>query len=166
MLWLHRRLRRRRGGLMFEFALLLPVVVFLIGFTVDMGRLVSLSSTLHDASAVAARSGARQGFAGSIPGGVPCNEPTRNGSNPSYDAFCEAFRPIPGSRLISVELRSPSSDGTGRWCSRNYEGNLYVSFRARAHLDYITPGIESVIAVTKGGRDLVATGVARCEVAR
>ncbi len=151
---------------MFEFALLLPIVVFLIGFTVDMGRLVSLSSTLHDSTAVAARAGARQGFAGSIPGGPPCSELARYGANPSYDAFCEAFRPISGSRLVSVELRSPATDGSGRWCSRNSESNLYVSFRARAHLDYITPGIESVIAVTRGGRDLVATGVARCEVAR
>lgn len=157
---------RRRGGLMFEFALLLPLVMFLIAFTIDMGRLVSLNSTLHDSAAVAARAGARQGFAGHIPGGVLCQTRTSPGVNPSYEAFCQAFRPLDGVELRSVELLSPSPDGVDRWCSRSSESNLYVTVRAVAHLNFITPGIENVIAAAKGGRDVVAVGVARCEVAR
>jgi hypothetical protein len=157
---------RRRGGLMFEFALLLPLVVFLISFTIDMGRLVSLNSTLHDSTAVAARAGARQGFAGHIPGGQLCGSRISTGANPSYEAFCEAFRPLDGVKLVSVELLSPSPDGVDRWCSRTSESNLYVTVRARANLNFITPGIENVIAAAQGGQDVVAVGLARCEVAR
>jgi hypothetical protein len=151
---------------MFEFALLLPLVMFLISFTIDMGRLVSLNSTLHDSTAVAARAGARQGFAGHIPGGQLCTSRIATGANPSYEAFCEAFRPLDGVELRSVELLSPSPEGVDRWCSRTSEANLYVTVRARAKLNFITPGIDNVIAAAQGGREVVAVGLARCEVAR
>jgi len=156
----------RRGGLMFEFALLLPLVIFLISFTIDMGRLVSLNSTLHDATAVAARAGARQGFAGHIPGGQLCQTMFSNGANPSYEAFCESFRPLDGVQLDTVELLTPSAEGVDRWCSRSSESNLYVTVRASATLNFITPGIENVIAAAQGGRSVISVGVARCEVAR
>lgn len=152
---------------MFEFALLLPLVVFLIGFTIDMGRLVSLTTTLHDATAVAARAGARQGFAGTVPGGVPCppGGVRATGTNPSYEAFCDAFLEIPGTQLRSVRVETPR--GLGGECTRELgEDGLYVRVYARAHLDYITPGMETIVAAAKGGRDLSSRGIARCEVAR
>lgn len=151
---------------MFEFALLLPLVVFLIGFTIDMGRLVGLSSTLHDATAVAARAGARQGFAGTVPGGTPCPDGMAfRGTNPSYEAFCGTFLKIPGTQLRSVRIESPRGvDGS---CDRNLgEDGLYVRVVATAHLDYITPGMETIVAATQGGRDITTRGIARCEVAR
>ena len=160
------RRNTRRGGLMFEFALLLPLIIFLISFTIDMGRLVSLNSTLHDATAVAARAGARQGFAGHIPGGQLCQTKFSSGAYPSYEAFCESFRPLDGVVLDSIELLTPSPEGVDRWCSRISESNLYVTVRASATLNFITPGIETVIKAAQGGRSVVSVGVARCEVAR
>jgi hypothetical protein len=157
----------RRGGLMFEFALLLPLVVFLIGFTIDMGRLVSVSTTLHDATSVAARAGARQGYAGTVPAGTPCPKTgvSTTGVNPSYEAFCEAFLDIPGTDLVSVRVETPR--GISGECVRGIgESGLYVRVYAKAHLDYITPGMETIVAAAKGGRDIASRGVARCEVAR
>jgi hypothetical protein len=151
---------------MFEFALLLPLVVFLIGFTIDMGRLVSLSTTLHDATAVAARAGARQGFAGTVPGGQTCppSGVPATGANPSYEAFCDAFINIPGTKLLSVRVETPSGNGE---CNRALgENGLYVRIYAKAHLDYITPGIETIVAAAANGEDLASRGIARCEVAR
>jgi hypothetical protein len=85
--------------------------------------------------------------------------------NPSYEAFCEAFLDIPGTDLVSVRVETPR--GISGECVRGIgESGLYVRVYAKAHLDYITPGMETIVAAAKGGRDIASRGVARCEVAR
>ena len=66
--------RVRRGAQMLEFAMLLPIFMFLIVFTFDMGRLVLTTVALNDVTQQAARSGAQVGgrsaHARGWPGGV------------------------------------------------------------------------------------------------
>ena len=158
--------RRAKGGLMFEFALLLPLVMLLVAFTIDMGRLVSLSSTLHDATSVSARQGARVGYAGHIPGGKLCVGTPTSGVQPSYEAFCEAFRPLDGAELLTLDITTPTADGVDRWCNSNNKLNLYVTITATAKLNFITPGIDWIVSAANGGSHVRSVGVARCELAR
>jgi len=157
--------RRRRGGQLLEFTLLLPMALFLLVFSIDMGRTVLATTGLQDAAAVGARAGARIGFSGSVPGEGVCVGSSSTG-NPSYDAFCESASILGGARVTGVEILSPNGYGQ-RFCTESPESNTYVTIRARATIDYITPGLATLIGFTTGtGDDIVVTGTARCEVTR
>lgn len=163
---LRKRRHRSRGGVMVEFALIFPLALVIMLFAVDMGRVVLLSTGLHDATAVAARAGARQGFIGSDTKG------------PARAAFNEATNVVPGLKgnISSFKVVSPTrviagtANRTGIWCT---QANLYVKVSARANIGFITPGLGSLLNTFGGGKSDIpgaitigATGVARCEVAR
>lgn len=165
MITRYRRRRKGRASVMLEFALIFPVALAIMLFAVDMGRLVLLNTGLHDATAVAARAGARQGFVGT------------DTSGPSYTAFQEAVDVLPGlsDSVSSFSIVNPTtnfsgSDRSGRWCTQT---DLYVRVRAQADIQFITPGLGSILTAVGGGSSnlpggvtITSTGVARCEVAR
>jgi Flp pilus assembly protein TadG len=160
------RRRKRRGGILLEFVLSVPFALLLVLLTIDVGRLILVNTALQDAVAVSARSGARQGIVGANPAGAgqPC-QTLSSGFNPSYDAFCEAARNIPGATLVSFQINRPSgSQSSQRICTR--PNQIYVEVEARARVDLLTPGLRSLTngAVLPDG--VRAVGVARCEVAR
>jgi hypothetical protein len=176
-------MNKNKGGLMFEFALLLPLIVGLIGFTIDMGRYINLATTLQDSTSVAARAGARIGYAGDSNSYQECPVINNNDSqyylpstsNPSFNAFCESFEQIKrisqGVKMESFLIETPmftfsSSDDSGYWCKRDNNKNLYVTISASANLDFITPGLSNVFKFMNDGVIVKAKGVARCEVAR
>lgn len=150
---------------MLEFAMILPVALAIMLFAVDMGRLVLLSTGLHDSTAVAARAGARQGYIGTATNG------------PVEDAFHEASNVVPGLKdsVTSLVINSPRSNFTsggrnGAWCTQS---DIMVKVTARADIQFITPGLGGLLTMmTDNGSDLPgavnisSTGVARCEVAR
>ncbi len=152
------RRNRRRGVEMLEFAILLPIFIFILMFTIDMGNVIFLSGTLHDAVFVAARSGAQVG-AGCYndPVGGDCAGPSRN-------AFNQALAGIPGVRQSYVNSFAVTEGAT---CT-NVPGGNYVVVRASYRVHFITPGLFSLINVATAGHgwSLSATGVARCEVVR
>lgn len=157
--------RKRRGSQLLEFALLIPMALVLITFSVDMGRLILATTSLSDATAVAARAGARVGYAGAIPAPGNCTGGVGT-SNPSYNAFCQAATVLGGSRINSVELLTPSGLGD-RPCIAGAESTEYVTVRARATLDFITPGLTSIVKLALDSKALIeVTGTARCEVTR
>lgn len=150
---------------MFEFALLVPLVMFLIAFTIDMGRIVSISSTLYDATSVAARAGARVGYSGLMPEKNICKNVISN-SAPSYHAFCEAYRPIAGAELITVAVISPlSEDGIGS-CASNSHSNSFVTIRSTAKVDLLTPGLESLLTAIRKGSQISTIAAAKCEISK
>lgn len=156
---------RSRGGQLLEFTLLLPMALFLLVFSIDMGRTVLATTGLQDAAAVGARAGARIGFSGGVPGEGVCVGSFSTG-NPSYDAFCESASILGGARITGVEIISPNGYGS-RFCTESPESNTYVTIRVRARIDYITPGLATLIGMSTGtGDDIVVTGTARCEVTR
>ena len=145
--------RRRRGVVMIEFAMILPLFLFLMLFTVDMGRMVLLQAGLQDATQQSARAGAQVGGA-SI-------------SNRSRITFDSAIDAAPGLESGRVSRFTINSGGT---CSA---GQTNVTIDARYSASLITPGLTALLGVFAGqdGQDagdwsLSATSVARCEVLR
>lgn len=162
------RQRRRRGGILLEFVLSVPFALLLVLLTIDVGRLILVNTALQDAVAVSARTGARQGIVGANPAGagIPCLGPqVMFGTNPSYDAFCEAARNIPGATVVGFQINRPTgSQGASRVCTQ--PSQIYVEVEARAQVQLLTPGLKALTngAVLPDG--VRAVGVARCEVAR
>lgn len=158
-----RRRRRNKAGQLLEFTLLLPMALVLMTFTIDMGRLVLASTSLHSATATGARAGARVGYSGTTPADSTCQS-ISGGDNPAYDAFCQAAQITGGARITSVEIINPLGDGI---CVAGSDLTQYVTMRATARLDFITPGLAALVGVNTGtGSDIEATGSARCEVTR
>lgn len=144
--------KRRRGSVMIEFALVIPAFLFLIMFSIDMGRAVFYSGVLHDAVQQAARTGAQVGMAGTDRAG------------PARSAFDRAVDAAPGmsvDRVASFRVVSGTVCGT------------YVTIRAEYRMPLVTPGLARLAAMAGGSRQpgfnevlLGATSVARCEVTR
>jgi Flp pilus assembly protein TadG len=129
-------------------------------FTVDMGRLVLLTTGLHDAAAVSARAGARQGQAGT----------EKNG--PSFRAFEEASKVVPGLQDSQFKIVSPTTSvgsAGSKWCTTD---DQYVRITATSDISFITPGLGALLGLvgsvdpSDAGVTISATGVARCEVIR
>jgi Flp pilus assembly protein TadG len=139
---------------MIEFAMVLPLFLFILLFTVDMGRMVLLQAALQDATQQAARSGAQVGGA------------NKNG-NKSQTTFNEAVSNAPGmttSRISEFSVLAGSS------CTA-FQPN--VTIRTAYQADFVTPGLSTLLGVFTGDErgpeadwTLRATSVARCEVLR
>jgi hypothetical protein len=147
----------------------MPFMLILVFLTIDVGRIVMVNTALHEAVTVAARAGARQGYVG-IVRSTTCSGGVGTG-NPSYDAFCELAKTIPGANVQDLRILSPDSRLNGGFvCQQNAGGsNLYVTVVAGADLDLITPFLADIVG-TLNETDLkgvlTAAGTARCEVAR
>jgi Flp pilus assembly protein TadG len=148
--------RKRRGATLLEFAMVLPLILVLIMFAVDMGRMAMLSGALADATGVAARRAAQYGAAGN---------PT---TGPARQAFDQQIVLVPGlsqgvdaagTQAFTVEVTSTS----GQICTVD---KPYVRITGRADVRFITPGVYTMLSAFKGdGLMLRYTAVARCEVA-
>jgi Flp pilus assembly protein TadG len=139
----------RRGVEMLEFTMIVPFLFLFICFSIDMGNVVFLEGTLHDAVFVSARTGAQFGAAGT------------NTSGASYNAFNQAVSGLPGGtgNIASYTVVSGST------CTTNSPNN-YVQINATYRMQLITPGLYQVLSIFGGPFVLKATGVARCEVVR
>lgn len=150
--------RHRRASLMIEFALILPLFIFFILFSIDAGRLMLLRAELQDATQQAVRAGAQVGGA------------EFNGFSPSRDAFDRAVSYAPGleaARVQSFEILGPPTNkcGTGSVATTH----VTISTEYRAQL--VTPGLGALldivtdnVSVPGDGWILRATSTARCEV--
>lgn len=161
--------RHRRGVSFLEYALSLPLIIVMIFLTIDIGRIVMMSTALHEAVTVGARAGARTGYVGGVPG--RCETAGITGET-TYDALCEVARNIPGGTVSGITISSPTTGAPNRYC-RNGAGtaNLYVTVSASlTNLQLLTPGLGSLLTAVNSQNALpgalVATGSARCEVAR
>lgn len=152
------RLRRgrsgRRGTQILEFALLLPLFLFMLLFSIDMGRMVLISGAVHDAAFVAARAGAQVGDTGPNPGGA------------SARAFASAVEIVPGAEQSRASVLEVSGA-----CQEPY--NLNVRVKVSYRVQFITPGLTTLLGMVNGERRapegdwiLPAVGIARCEVVR
>lgn len=147
---IRRRTRTRRGSVMIEFALMLPMFLFFVLFSIDAGRLMLMRASLQDATQQAARAGAQVGGA------------LQN--NVSLSAFDEAVELAPGmdpSRAVIVVL-------AGNRCTA---GQKYVTVRSTYEAQLATPGLVSLLRMISngstgpsGGWVLRATSTARCEI--
>lgn len=151
------RTRRSRGAQLLEFAITLPIFLFMLLFSLDMGRMVFLSGVVHDAAFTSARAGAQVGAAGT------------NASGASRTAFYEAVDAIPGSKNEDATFQVVSSN---ECTSSGRDEDTFVEVRVSYKVRFITPGLNSMLGVMSdrdngdGSWTLPATGVARCEIVR
>ncbi len=168
MKWFRPRRRtpgRPKAGQLLEFSLLLPMALILITFSVDLGRLVLASTTLHASASSAARAGARVGYAGTVPAPGNCSG-SLGADNPAYEAFCQAGQITAGASIESFDVLTPTGGGL-RFCVAGAQSTQYVTVRAKARIDFVTPGLAVLLGVNTGdGATFEAVGTARCEVTR
>jgi Flp pilus assembly protein TadG len=137
---------------MLEFMLVLPVFIFFVFFTIDVGRLVLIRAQLQDATQQAARAGAQVG-------GNTAVSTAAFGNNLNTAAFIDSSKAL----LTVTNNCNPNNGDTN---------NLY---KVRAQSSYTTtlttPGLGAVFNVvsksnasTKGSWTLTAVSSARCEV--
>jgi hypothetical protein len=148
--------RRRKGATLLEFAFVLPLILVLITFSIDMGRVMMISGGLADATSVAARRAALFGATGD------------SGSGIARQAFNEQISVVPG---LSDSVARAGGDGFrvvgGGVCS---SANPYVRVRGQANIRFITPGMDQLLGLAGGrsnigsGMNVSYTAVARCEV--
>lgn len=136
---------------MVEFALLLPMFLFFIVFSIDAGRLMLLRAELQDATQQSARAGAQAGDA-------------RRG-NVSRIAFNEAIELAPGLDQAGIR-RFVIAEG-----SPCITSNPYVTIRTEYNAALVTPGLESLLGLISRGSQsssgqwvLRAVSTSRCEV--
>lgn len=170
-----KRSSRRRGGVLLELVLTIPVSVALIFLSIDVGRLVLVKSYLHDSAAVAARAAARTGDLGTTRGPIEgaglCASTERDTSN-AYRAFCEAVRYIPGGEANFFRVDLVDENGrvaeNAQFCQTEY---LYVRVQTGGSVPYLTDvfantaDLVNIEVPSLGGIGITASAVARCEVA-
>jgi Flp pilus assembly protein TadG len=146
---------RRRGAAMLEFAIVLPVMLFLLLFTLDVGRTLLVQSVVQDSAFAAARAAAQIGE-----------------TSGAESVFSSSLALMPAA--IDTEVLRISS-GTGRaGASAQSAGQTecsierpYVYVYAQVRVPLFTPGLGALIgAARQEGWTLSASAVARCEVAR
>jgi hypothetical protein len=146
--YINARKRRKYKGVQFiEFSLILPIMLYLMLLSIDMGRLVFLSGIVHDAAFYSARQGAIQGGAEGV----------------SQAAFEQALSRFPGSPMVSnfrIDL--------GNRCSAT---DLIVQVTGEVETTLITPGLRSLLNASstisnEGPWRLKATGIGYCEISR
>ena len=90
--------RGARGATMMEFVLILPVLLFVTLFTIDMGNVILTNGAMQDAAYAAARSGAQVGGGALAPetGTYPCRKGAVCTTGVSYNSFRESVEDVPG----------------------------------------------------------------------
>lgn len=151
--------RRKKGGPMLEFVLVLPIILFLFVLVFDIGRFTMANTAISDAAGVGARAGARIGAPGGGSGNCTNLGPS---SNVSYRATCEAARNFQvGWKVENVSVSRPG----GGLCRIS---DPYVVVEVTGSINYFNP-LFAGLALFTGGYDfgeLKQKGIARCEVVR
>jgi Flp pilus assembly protein TadG len=157
----HRRTRRtrRRGVTLIEFAFVLPILLFLMAFMVDMGRLLMVSHAMQEATYRSARAGA-------IAGGA--NISAGANQSVSREAFDRALSEIPGADQVS----GPPTllVDSGGLCTKEGQ-NQFVTVSTTYNVRLLTPGLGTLLTIAGGdgaqvsaSYNLKATSLSRCEV--
>lgn len=161
----------KRAATMIEFAFILPIFMFLLLFTIDMGQVILMSGAMQDATFSAVRAGAQVGGASydARTGVAACQAtgPCTTGS--TYRTFKKATSQIPFAATNTVKGMSILSGGK---CATT-GANAFVSVRTDYSVKLITPGLNAMLGMIDGATtagdpawQLHATAVARCEVVR
>lgn len=145
---------RRRGAVMLEFVMILPMFLFLVFFTVDMGRMTMLSGMLSDTAYIAARAGAQHG--------------TREVAG--RDVIQEALDRVEGNMPTfgadnPIQLTQANARCSGP--------QSHVEVEVTKDVDFITPGLSSLLGAFGGGSSvnlntwtLRSRATVLCEVSR
>jgi Flp pilus assembly protein TadG len=146
---------------MLEFAIVLPLMMFLLTLMVDVGRLFMVSYAMQDATYRSARASA-------VAGGAAARTPT--GGEVYRDAFYQALDEIPGSD--QVEGTPNPVVVTGQFCSTLAPNDQFVTVSSTYDVRLITPGLGTLLNLAGGNTSaflsstvsLTSASLSRCEV--
>lgn len=140
--------RRRRGTALLEFVMILPIFVFMILMSVDLGRMMLNYGAVSDASYIAARAGAQYGTAS--PAGRPG----------SKAAFANALAGMPGINEAEASLRIINGN-----CGSEVS---YIVVEGSYPVKPFTPGLSAMLGVLNGTESftLKTRAAVLCEVVR
>jgi Flp pilus assembly protein TadG len=151
------RRRRTRGAQLLEFAITLPLFLFMLMFSLDLGRMVFMSGLIHDAAFTSARAGAQIGGAGSATTGASRKAFNEVVSNYGWKGTDATYKVVSGATCAKA---ANSADN-------------FVAVDVSYKVFFITPGLNSLLGVLRGGPTasdgswtLKATGLARCEITK
>jgi hypothetical protein len=174
---LHRNARtaRRRAATFIEFTLILPIFLFMMLFSIDMGSLMLMSGAMNDTTFSTARAASQVGGAGynTSTGVLVCTDGSLCNDSTAAGAYKDGIEQIPfdkslfdfsSMRIVSGAACTPSGDGA------------YVRVQADYTVRLITPGLSAMLSAINGGKEdhselrdgynLRSTGVSRCEIFR
>lgn len=171
------RRRRSRAATMMEFVLILPLMLFVVLFTVDMGNVILVNGAMQDAAYSAARAGAQVGGGSLTPDGrYPCGQGASGTSctqGASYEAFRSSVANVPG--YTSKQLSAVSMQiATGGRCAANAtaaRSDNHVTIRVAYNQKLLTPGLSVLMDwsgsdMEDGAWKMAAVASSRCEVVR
>lgn len=151
---------KKRGTALLEFMLIFPAFIILILFTVDMGRLILLSSALSDSTHVATRAVAQHGFVGSA---------AQNNGNAAFQSTIQSFGLFGGSSVSSPTFTVADTNA----CRRGGSGSAaFVKGTGEVSIDLVTPGLGLLLGGIGGGGgvdgeiNLKEEALLRCEITR
>lgn len=162
---------------MLEFALILPIFMFMLLFTIDMGHLILMSSAMQDATYAAATTGAQVGGAGidtSGSGMLVCNNGTTCRAGSTYRSLTSSASQIPGyGKLGSLDSSTPMVIVHGATCVDDGV-NDHVVIRTKYSTSLLTPGLGALLKMMSGSSNgvsdngwvLTSTAAVRCQVIR
>jgi hypothetical protein len=172
------RLARRRGATLLEFLLILPLLIFVSLFTVDMGHVILVNGAMQDAAYAAARAGAQVGGGSLDPatGTFPCGTGASGSTcrtGVSYEAFSAAVGNIPGfasGKVIDPQMRILSG-GRCEATANAVRPDNHVTVEVSYSQELITPGLALLMQWSGSRVDdsrwvMSVTATSRCEVVR
>jgi Flp pilus assembly protein TadG len=167
------RHRKRLGTAMLEFALILPIFMFMMVFVLDMGHLVLMSGAIQDATFSAARTGAQLGGGGvdgSSGGAIVCTNGAACQSGSTWQTLNQTAQQIPGYGSLG-ELKRMTVVKGARCAATGSDTHVVV--RSEYSTELLTPGLGGLLSLFSGKSNnldgdwtLTATAVARCEIVR
>jgi Flp pilus assembly protein TadG len=168
---------------MLEFAMVIPFMLFILAFSIDMGRMVFAANAAQQAVSQAARQSAVFGAAG-IDGTIAsttgetraavvssCNA-TPSQCKMALYAMNTALAETPGGRMLENWALTVSDDPAnklGRVCTASAPS---VRVKLSYDINWLTPGMYSLLGIVGGSGDdaplekqsLATSATARCEV--
>lgn len=169
--------RRSRAATMMEFVLILPLMLFVILFTVDMGNVILVNGAMQDTAYSSARAGAQVGGGSLTPDGrYPCgvtNSGTSCNQGASYTAFRSAVANVPGytsKQLTDVKMQIV----TGGKCTAtgtSARSDNHVTIKVAYKQKLLTPGLSLLMDwsgsdIDNGAWNMSVVASSRCEVVR
>lgn len=178
-------MKRRRASVMLEFALVLPFMLFLLAFTIDMGRMVYAAHAAQQAVSETARQSAvfgAIGIGGDHASAVPASRATAVGACNADRGSCKmglfalhtALTDTPGGQMLQnwqMVVTDDVQNGFGPVCSA---ATPTIRVQLAYDIDWLTPGMTGLLNLVGTGsapasdslptQHMTSTATARCEV--
>jgi len=158
--------RNNKASVLLEFTLIVPMAILLILFSVDVGRYIIYQTNLKESVAVASRTAARIGYAGSDSGATGSSCPQGLDTDVARNSFCKSILSIPGGGvdITNFTIEAPGSasyiPGLEHVCSST---DKFVIVKASVRVKFVSLFIKNILEST--GKDIIsAKAVSFCEV--